>query len=153
MAVMTKVLGDAHNGTSHDPTVAGWQVNPQLNRIMRRGRQIPLSPRSMAVLMELVNSRGAVITKQRLMDRVWRERIVGEGSLTQCIFELRRAFGDSARKSTVIETVHRRGFRLVARVSHANTDWLKVPLTTVRHCISLLVNARPINGNAQSTQQ
>jgi hypothetical protein len=66
------------------------------------------------VLRYLTERPGALATKRELHDAVWRGVAVTEDTLTQSILELRRAFGDDARKPRFIETVHGRGFRFIA---------------------------------------
>ena len=56
------------------------------------------------------------MTKDELLDAVWDDVMVGEGSLSQTVRELRLALGDDAREPRFIETVHRRGFRFIAPV-------------------------------------
>src|SRR5438094_714575 len=48
---------------------------------------------------------------------VWRETVVSEGVLTNCIAELRQALGDDAKRPRFIATVHRRGYRFIAPLS------------------------------------
>jgi TolB-like protein/Tfp pilus assembly protein PilF len=67
----------------------------------------------MAVFECLVAAGGEPVSRSDLLDAVWPGAEVSEGVLTQCIAELRRALGDSAREPRVIETIPRLGFRLV----------------------------------------
>ncbi len=82
--------------------------------VERGGDQYRLKPKSAEVLTVLVSAPGQVIPRSELFDRVWPNSDVSDDVLTQCITELRRALGDSARASTIIETVPRKGIRLVA---------------------------------------
>src|SRR5690349_20642803 len=76
------------------------------------GALVDLRPRSFAVLRLLALHAGRMVTKDAIMDAVWPDTIVTEDSLTQCIADIRRAIGDSDRKS--IRTVPRRGYLLEA---------------------------------------
>jgi TolB-like protein len=58
-----------------------------------------------------------VLTKQELVARVWHGHAVGDDALTSCVQELRRALGDDPRQPQLIETRHRRGYRLLVPVS------------------------------------
>src|SRR5262249_42106018 len=58
-----------------------------------------------------------VVTKQELVARAWDGRAVGDDALTSCVQELRRALGDDPRQPRLIETRHRRGYRLIVPVS------------------------------------
>ncbi|MEM9599041.1 MAG: winged helix-turn-helix domain-containing protein, partial [Acidobacteriota bacterium] len=76
-----------------------------------------LEPRAAAVLRDLVEHAGQVRTRDELLDAVWGDAFVGEAALTHCIWELRKAFGDDAKNPSFIQTVPRRGYRLLASVT------------------------------------
>lgn len=93
-----------------------WMVDPTLDRITRDDREVRLRPRAMDVLTVLALSSGKLVTKNELIDEVWRTEHVGDHALTQVIAELRAALGDDARNPSFIENIPRRGYRLVASV-------------------------------------
>ena len=93
-----------------------WVVEPTLDRISRNGREVRLRPRAMDVLTVLALAGGNLVSKQNLIDDVWRTEFVSDHALTQVIAELRAALGDDARAPTFIENIPRRGYRLVADV-------------------------------------
>ena len=96
-----------------DFRVGEWVVRPR-RRLIERGREsVRVKPKSMAVLTRLAGVGGDVVRRNDLFDAVWPGCAVTDDVLTQCIVELRKAFGDTARDSRVIETIPRRGFRLV----------------------------------------
>ncbi|HEY6990565.1 MAG TPA: alpha/beta fold hydrolase [Bryobacteraceae bacterium] len=78
------------------------------------GGRIDLTPKAFAVLKELVEASGELVTKERLLDTVWAETFVGDAVLKVSIGEIRRALGDACRAPRFIETVHRRGYRFIA---------------------------------------
>lgn len=94
-----------------------WIVRPHRNCIERGGKSIHIHPKPMAVLEHLAASGGAVVTRDELFESVWPGVIVTDDALAQCIAELRKAFGDSAHDSQVIQTVPKVGFRLLLPVS------------------------------------
>jgi DNA-binding winged helix-turn-helix (wHTH) protein/Tfp pilus assembly protein PilF len=94
-----------------------WQVDPELNIITCAGREIRLEPTVMALLVCLSEQAGAVVSKEELMRQVWMGRFVTDGVLTTSIWELRRALGDDARRPRFIQTVPRKGYRVIAPVS------------------------------------
>lgn len=67
----------------------------------------------MDVLLALAARPDAVVTKQELMDAVWTDLYVGDEVLSTAVWELRKALGDDARAPLVIQTVPRRGYRLL----------------------------------------
>jgi TolB-like protein len=77
-------------------------------------REIRVTPKSLAVLYTLASRAPHVVTKAELFDTVWSGRVVSDAALSSCIRELRIALGDDAGRPEFIETVHRRGFRLLS---------------------------------------
>ena len=85
-------------------------------RVLRRGDEdVPLRPKSLDVLIHLVDHHGHVVTKAALMEAVWADTAVTENSLAQCLVEIRRALGDDSQQ--VILTVARRGYLFAAPVT------------------------------------
>ena len=93
-----------------------WLVQPALNRISGPAGDVQIEPLVMRVLLVLAEEPGEVVTRLRLLDEVWGDAVVGEEILTRAVSELRRVFGDSARKPDYIETIRHHGYRLIAEV-------------------------------------
>lgn len=96
--------------------VGPWLVEPSLNIVSRNGTAVHLEPKVMEVLLCLARHAGEVIPKEELLKAVWPDTFVTEDALKRCISELRRVFEDDAREPRVIETIPKRGYRLVAPV-------------------------------------
>lgn len=94
-----------------------WFVEPKLNRISRKEISIRLEHRVMAVLMCLVARAGELVTRRELVDCVWEKGFVSDNTITHAVTELRKALEDDARDPQVIETIHGKGYRLIARVA------------------------------------
>jgi predicted ATPase/DNA-binding winged helix-turn-helix (wHTH) protein len=86
-----------------------FQVLPDRREVLADGRPVKLGGRAFDVLMALIEARGAVISKEALMARVWPGRIVEENSLAAQISALRAAFG---AERALIRTVSGRGYQL-----------------------------------------
>ncbi len=95
-----------------------WLVEADLNRIAKDGRRIPIEPKVIEVLMFLAEHAGEVLSKRDIIRAVWPDTFVGNAVLTYSISELRKAFGDDAKNPRIIQTIQRRGYRLIAPVSH-----------------------------------
>jgi DNA-binding winged helix-turn-helix (wHTH) protein/Tol biopolymer transport system component len=83
--------------------------------LRRNGQEVPLRPKSLEVLTYLVVHHGALVPKNDLVEAVWPDTAVTDNSLSQCLFEIRRALDDDAQR--VIRTVARRGYVFDAPVS------------------------------------
>jgi TolB-like protein len=75
-----------------------------------------MEPKVMDVLIALASRPGEVIERTELVNEVWGGRAVTDEPLTRCIAELRRILKDSRREPSYVETVPKRGYRLVAPV-------------------------------------
>src|SRR5690606_912881 len=72
-----------------------------------------IGPRPMALLTALAERPGQVISRDELMVGVWRGLVVSDETLSRCISDLRQALGDDPRTPCYIETLARRGYRLI----------------------------------------
>lgn len=93
-----------------------WQIQPDRNRLIGHGSDARLSPRAMQVLLCLAERAGEVVSREDFSERVWHPSIVTDDALTRCVSELRRRLGDRAKDPKFIETIPKRGYRLVAPI-------------------------------------
>ena len=100
--------------------VGSWVVEPSLNTISSNGRTIRLEPKVMEVLVCLARHAGESLSKERLLQEVWPGTFVTDDALKRCILELRHVFADDAREPRVIQTIPKRGYRLVVPVASIN---------------------------------
>jgi DNA-binding winged helix-turn-helix (wHTH) protein/tetratricopeptide (TPR) repeat protein len=84
--------------------------------LLRDGRPVPLKPKAFDTLLLLVENGGRVVSKQDLLERLWPDTIVEEASLTQNVYEVRKALG---AEHDYIENVPKRGYRFTADVRPA----------------------------------
>jgi len=96
--------------------VGSWLVEPSLNTISRNGTTIRIEPKVMEVLVCLAQHAGESLAKEKLLQEVWPGTFVTDDALKRCILELRRVFQDDAQEPRVIQTIPKRGYRLVAPV-------------------------------------
>ncbi|MDH4107528.1 MAG: winged helix-turn-helix domain-containing protein [Gammaproteobacteria bacterium] len=101
------------SGLHHGFRLAEWEVHPALNRLRHGPESHSVEGKVMGVLLALAEARGEVVSRNELFDKVWPRQDVAEGVLTRAIHELRRALGDSPQQARFIETVPRRGYRLL----------------------------------------
>ncbi len=99
--------------------VNGHTVSAETNEISVGDQINRIEPKSMEVLVYLFDHAGQVVSRDQLQDAIWGDVIVGDDSLTNAIIKIRRAFGDDARAPKVIETIPKRGYRLIADVTEA----------------------------------
>jgi tetratricopeptide (TPR) repeat protein len=91
-------------------------VRPARNRIEGPAGAVQVEPKVMEVLVCLARRPGTVVGKEELVREVWEGRFVSDDVVWRSIRELRRALGDDARSAGFIETIPKRGYRLLPPV-------------------------------------
>lgn len=99
--------------------VADWYVDPATCRITKDGQSHKIEPKAMTVLVCLAQKQGQVLSREELEEQAWQGMVVGYDSLASAIIKLRKAFGDDAKNPVIIETVPKKGYRLICPVSRA----------------------------------
>jgi tetratricopeptide (TPR) repeat protein/TolB-like protein/DNA-binding winged helix-turn-helix (wHTH) protein len=105
-------------------------VEPVKGRVTGRTTSAHLPPKAMEVLLCLVNSPGDLVTREKLLDDVWG---VGHGSqetLSHAVGEIRHAFDDHHDNPKVIQTLPKRGYRLLITPQLASENTSSVVLGT-----------------------
>jgi TolB-like protein len=119
---------------------------PELNDAS--GDPVDLRSQSLAVLCLLAGQAGKVVTKDSLIDEIWRDTFVTDDSLVQCVSDIRRAIGDRDHK--LIQTLPRRGYRLNPGRAMAHVPALALPELAGRRAIAVLPFASLGNEREQS---
>ena len=88
--------------------------------LQRNGEDLPLRRKSWEVLRELLKHPGELLTKEALLDAVWRDRVVTEAVVAKSVREIRQVLGDGDR--SVVSLVPRRGYRFDGLVSVEEID-------------------------------
>lgn len=90
-----------------------WRVQPTLNRIRQGASIVRIEPKLMDVLLLLARRAPQVVSQDELAAAVWPDVFVSESVFTRAIAGLRKALGDDARSPRFIETIAKRGYRLL----------------------------------------
>lgn len=93
-----------------------FQLDVENERLWRGWEEIILRPKNFAVLRYLVAHPHQLVTRDKILQDVWRGTVVTDAVLTVCIGEIRQALGDDRHRPQYIETVHRRGYRFIATI-------------------------------------
>jgi DNA-binding winged helix-turn-helix (wHTH) protein/TolB-like protein/Tfp pilus assembly protein PilF len=99
--------------------VGPWWADRTTNELGRTGATVRIEPKAMEVLMALAERAGHVVSREELLTAVWPGVVVGDEALTQSIIKLRKALGDDPRSPVYIETIPKRGYRLIAPLGEA----------------------------------
>ncbi len=104
----SEFIVNATDPTSKIVRLGQFAFDTETKVLTNDGRSVPLPPKTCELLGVLIENQGKVLSKQELLDLVWRDSFVEESNLTHHIASLRRTFGP---EYDLIETLPRRGYR------------------------------------------
>lgn len=93
--------------------IGDWTVDPISNSLSRDGDAVRLEPKVMDVLVYLAGRPGVVVSRGQLEDDVWNGLALSYDTVTGAVGKLRKALDDDARAPRLIETVSKKGYRLL----------------------------------------
>jgi eukaryotic-like serine/threonine-protein kinase len=97
--------------------IGGLLVQPDRLIVAIDGRDISLEPRIMEVLVALAEQAGETISADQLLIDIWGGAFYGDNPVHRAIALLRKLIGDDSRAPRYVETIRKRGYRLIAPVS------------------------------------
>ncbi len=97
-------------------TLGDCEVLPNEGLIRRGDEVLRPEPQTWRVLLALAARDGKLVSKGDLVREVWDGRAVADDPINRAIREVRKCFGDSAKAPTYVETLHKRGYRLLQNV-------------------------------------
>lgn len=97
--------------------VGDWLVDGDSCILSRGQKRRHVRPLLIDLLTALAERAGQVVTKDEILQRVWSGRFVSESALTRTMAELRQVLGEPADAPQLIQTIPRRGYRLIAPVA------------------------------------
>ena len=138
--------------------IGHYQLDPLSHTLAGADKVVQLSPIASRFLQVLARQPGAMVDRAVLIEELWRgDYLVGEPALNRVVSETRRAVGDNPREPAVIQTIPRRGYRLVAAEAAENAAgegerpllrerWVKVWLLVLGSFLAIAVVAVVIIG-------
>ncbi|WP_258807699.1 winged helix-turn-helix domain-containing protein [Pseudidiomarina sp. CB1] len=110
--------------------IGDWQVDFSSGQLRKTASQSAekdavigrLEPKSCQVLAYLAAHAGALVSKQDITEAVWSESYASDETIARTISRLRTSLGDDPRSPKYIETLPKRGYRLLAKVVAAPAD-------------------------------
>jgi DNA-binding winged helix-turn-helix (wHTH) protein len=104
------------NDRSAPLRIGDFIADPGLDTLTGGGASLHLEPKVMEVLLHLARRSGETVSQEALLAEVWEGKFVVDAVVTRAISELRKAMGDDPKAPRYIQTVARRGYRLIADV-------------------------------------
>ena len=106
---------ESRNGIIYE--FADFRLIPREGLLLQDGELVPLSLKAFATLVLLVERHGHLVQKSELIEEVWENAFVEEAAVSRCVWTIRSALGEDSKSSKFIQTIPRRGYRFVHRVS------------------------------------
>jgi TolB-like protein len=88
---------------------------------------VHVEPQVFDLLLHFAQNSKRVISKDELIENIWKGRVVSDAALNSRINSARRALGDTGEKQAIIRTIQRRGFLFAAEVATASSDQSPAP--------------------------
>jgi DNA-binding winged helix-turn-helix (wHTH) protein len=111
-------MRNARHGTVQTVFEFGpFSLDSASGQLLRRGKPVRVQRKVCELLQYLIEHRDRLVSKQELLDQVWRGIAVSPSSLSRTAAQLRKALQDDARHPRWICTIHGRGYRFVAEAS------------------------------------
>jgi len=95
---------------------ANFEIDVARQELRRAGDLIPVEPQVFDLLVHLVRNRNRIVSREELIDAVWKGRVISEATLSSRVSAVRRVIGDNGTDQALIRTHHKRGFRFVGLV-------------------------------------
>ena len=108
-----------------------FQVMTEMRLLIAGGTPVPLTSKAFDTLVVLIENRDRVVTKDELLRSVWPDVEVEEGNLTQQIFLIRKALGETAQQPRRIVTIPGHGYRFTARAEPIADDSAAPVVSTI----------------------
>ena len=90
-----------------------WLINPEDGSLTSPTMVTRLEPLLMEILLLLCSREGRVVSKQDLLETVWTGRFVSDETIRGSLYQLRKILGDDSRRPRFIETLPKRGYRML----------------------------------------
>jgi eukaryotic-like serine/threonine-protein kinase len=119
-----------------------FRMDPDRQVLLRDGEPIAVPPKTFETLLVLVRRGREVVTKEELLNTVWPDSFVEEANLSQHIFRLRKALGDSLDGERYIVTLPGRGYRFavpVRTITEGSTEGGEVLIAQMRSRTQIMV--------------
>lgn len=110
---------------------ATCSIDSERHVLSRDDEPVHVEPQVFELLLALVDKKGGLVTKDDLIETVWRGLNVSDATISARINAARKAVGDTGKKQEIIKTIHGRGFRLVADVTGSKTSGVDKAITNI----------------------
>jgi DNA-binding winged helix-turn-helix (wHTH) protein/Flp pilus assembly protein TadD len=109
------------NKKTSELKIGAWTIIPLENCLLQGEKKIVVIPKVMDLLVYFSKHANQVLSIQQLSEAIWPNEFVGDNAIYNLIGQLRKALGDNAAKPLYIETLSKKGYRLIADVTQTSS--------------------------------
>jgi len=103
-------------------TFGPFRIDAESRILFRGSERVPLPPKTLDLLIVLLEAHGSLVDKDELLRRVWPDTFVEEGNLSKNIFYLRKTLGNDEKGQPYIETIPKRGYRFIGDIKQVSNS-------------------------------
>jgi len=92
------------------------EINTESFTLSSKEEEIAVEPQVFNVIIYLIENRDRIVSRDDLLDNIWKDRIVSDTSINNHIKSVRKVLGDDGIKQAVIKTIHSRGYQFIAKI-------------------------------------
>jgi DNA-binding winged helix-turn-helix (wHTH) protein len=107
------------------------------------GKPISIEPLVFDLLAYLIEHRDRVVTREELLDNLWKGKVVTDAALSARLKDARKVVHDNGTKQAVIKTIHGRGYQFIADVGESEADHSKKKPEVSNFCEDLSLSSIP----------
>ena len=108
---------DVNEENKHIFRFKSFRLDVEERQLLHHERAVPLTPKAFEVLAFLVERNGHLVGKDELLEKVWADSFVEEVNVARIVHTLRKTLGEDENGNKFIETVAKKGYRFVAKVT------------------------------------
>ncbi len=124
-----------------------FEVNPASGELLKEGRRVRLQDQPFRLLVILLENAGRVVPREEIQRRIWQDTtfVDFDSSLRVAVRKLRDALGDDADNPRYVETIPKRGYRILVPVIPVSNSASRVP-TRIGEFNAIESSAKPRSG-------
>lgn len=111
-----------------------FRLEPDKLRLLRNGEVVRITPKALEILHLLVRNHGRTVTRDDMLESVWKDTFIEEGNINFTVSQLRKSLRmGNAGSPEYIRTIPKQGYRFVAEVREVTVgSSASDPVTTRR---------------------
>ncbi len=95
-------------------TFKNFTINTDNFQLLKNDEPLSIEPQVFNIILYLVENQKRVVSRQELLEAIWKDKIVSDSSISNHIKSARKVLGDDGQKQAVIRTIHGRGYQFIA---------------------------------------